>query len=42
MFLRLVGKKRPSSPSGIRKENVHWILVLKKKNLSHAESAWLG
>lgn len=30
MFLRLVGKKRPSSPSGISEGSIHWILVLKK------------
>lgn len=40
MFLRLVGKKRPSGPSGISKDNVYWAPVL-KKNLSHAESAQL-
>lgn len=37
MFLKLVGKKRPSGPSGISEDSVYWALVLKKKSESRSE-----
>lgn len=37
MFLRVVGKKRPSGPSGISEDSAYWAPVLKKKSESRSE-----